>query len=121
MAEVTVTSGGRQVQVYTVAPAAQASAAAAAVVTGSGIDARPWGSVAYTVAVAAETIQWWVYGANASDYSDEVIVDGPSDVLAAAADSYAVAPAPYAYYRVKVADKVGGTHGTVTVRGIAKD
>lgn len=120
MAEISVSSGMRQVQVYTVAPVAQASTADPAVVTGSEIDARPWQSVAYTVLNAAETIQWWAYGANASDYSDEVIVDGPSDVLAAAADSYAVAPAPYAYYRVKIVDKVGGTHGTVTVHGIAK-
>ncbi len=120
MAEVLVVAGTRQVPVEMVTPNAQISTASVVAVTGSEIDARAWRSVAYTVAVATNTVQWWVYGANASDYSDEVIVDGPSDVAAAAADSYAVEQAPYAYYRVKIIDKVGGTHGTVTVRGIAK-
>jgi hypothetical protein len=103
-----------------VAPAAQASANDPAVVAGSEIDARGWSSLAYTILNADNTVTWWVYGANASDYSDEVIVDGPSDVAAAAADSYAVAQAPYAYYRVKIESKVDGAHGNVTVVGIAK-
>lgn len=120
MTESTVRSGTRQVQIETVAPDAQASTATAAVLTGSAIDARPWRSVAYTVKVASNTITWWVYGANSADYSDEVIVDGPSDVAASANDSYAVEQAPYGFYRLKIVDKVGGSHGTVTAHGIAK-
>lgn len=120
MAETIVSSGTRHVPVEQVTPAAQVSANDPAVVAGSGIDARPWRSIAYTIVNVDETITWWVYGANAADYSDEVIVDGPSDVLAAVVDSYAVSQAPYGFYRVKIESKVDDTHGTVTVRGIAK-
>lgn len=115
-----LTPGQRQVEILAVAPDAQASTNDPAVLDGSEIDARAWRSVAYTVLVATNTITWWVYGANASDYSDEVIVDGPSDVTAGAADSYAIAQAPYGYYRVKIESKVDDTHGAVTCRCIAK-
>jgi hypothetical protein len=115
-----VTPGGRQVEVLAVAPDLQASTNNPAVVAGSAIDARPWRSLSYTITVAANTITWWVYGANRSDYADEVIVDGPSDVAAGAADSYAVEQAPYAYYRVKVESKVDGAHGNVGLCGLAK-
>jgi hypothetical protein len=115
-----VIAGTRQVPIETVTPDAQASVAAETVLDGSEIDARGWRSLAYTLLNADETITYRVYGANASDYSDEVVVSGPTDILAAAASSYAVAQAPYGYYRVKILDKVGGTHGTVTLAGIAK-
>lgn len=87
---------------------------------GSGIDARSWRSVAYTIAVATQTVNWKVYGANASDYSDEVEVKAEAAVAAAAVDSYAVAQAPYSYYRVKIQSAAPGVVGTATVRGIAK-
>ena len=120
MTVATVVSGSRQVQIDQVAPAAQASVNAETVLAGSEMDMRAWRSLAYAVKVITNTITWWVYGANASDYSDEVIVNGPTDVLAAAASSYAVAQAPYAYYRAKIQSKVAGVHGTVTLGGIAK-
>lgn len=120
MTTVNVIAGNRQVPIEQVAPAAQASTNDPAVVAGSDLDMRGWRSLAYTILVAANTITWWVYGANAADFSDEVIVDGPSDVVADAADSYDVEQAPYAYYRVKIESKVDGAHGTATVRGIAK-
>lgn len=120
MATVMVMAGTRQVPIEMVTPNAQASANAAAVLAGSDLDMRGWRSLTYTVQVAANTVTWWVYGANKADYSDEVIVDGPSDVAATASDSYAVSQAPYAYYRVKVQSKVAGSHGTVTLAGIAK-
>lgn len=104
----------------TVAPAAQVSTASAVVVTGSEIDARPWTTVAYTVVVANEAIKWSVWGAHAADYSDEVAVLSPATVAAAASSSYAATPAPFSRYRVKIIDDSGGTHGTATVRGIAK-
>lgn len=115
-----LTAASRQVEILAVAPDAQAGTNDPAVLDGSEIDARAWRSVAYTVVNADQTITWWVYGANASDYSDEVIVDGPSDVAAGAADSYAVAQAPYGYYRVKFENKVNDTVGTLTCRVIAK-
>lgn len=104
----------------TVAPAAQASTASTVVVADSEIDARPYSSVAYTISVATNAIKWSVFAANAADYSDEVAVVSATTVAAGASTSYAVAPAPYSYYRVKIIDDSGGVHGTATVRGIAK-
>jgi hypothetical protein len=117
---VLLTAAQRQVEILAVAPDAQASTNTATAVAGSALDARPWRSVAYTIVGATQTIEWWVYGANAADFSDEVIVDGPADVAAAAVDSYAVAQAPYAYYRVKIKSKVNDVHGAALVRGLAK-
>lgn len=115
-----VTAGSRQVQIETVAPDAQASTASTAVVTGSEMDARPWRSVAYTIKVATNSVDWSVFGANASDYSDEVAVQAAATVAAGAASSYAVAQAPYSYYRVKIIDTSAPNHGTATVRGVMK-
>jgi hypothetical protein len=116
----TVLAGTRQREIERVAPAAQASTAAETVLAGSEIDARAWLTVAYTLKNITNTITYRVYGANLADYSDAVVVSGPTDILAAAASAYAVSPAPYGYYRVTIADKVGGVHGTVTLVGIAK-
>jgi hypothetical protein len=112
--------GGNQRWVEQLTPNVQASTNNPAVVVGSEVDMRALRSLSYTITVAANTITWWVYGANRSDYADEVIVDGPSDVAAGAADSYAVEQAPYAYYRVKVESKVDGAHGNVGLCGLAK-
>lgn len=108
------------VGVNIITPTAQASTASTAVVDGSEFDARAWRSLAYTIKVATQDVTWSVFGANASDYSDEVAVLSPASVAAGAGSSYAVAQAPYAYYRVKIIDTVGGVHGTATVRGILK-
>ncbi len=115
-----VTTEGRHVEVVIVVPDAQTSTNSAAVVTGSAMDVRAYTSLAYTIAVATNTVTWWVYGANASDYSDEVIVDGPTNVTAGSVDSYAVTQAPYGYYRVKIQSTTPDSHGSATVRGIAK-
>lgn len=121
MSVTTVTAGGRrQVPIETVAPDPQASTNATVVVTGSGMDARPWTSLAYTVVVATNAIKWSVFGANAADYSDEVAVLSAATVAAGAGSSYSVSLAPFAYYRVKIIDDSGGVHGTATVRGIMK-
>lgn len=84
------------------------------------IDVGPWLSLAYTIAVATNSIDWTVFGANAADYSDEQVVQAEAAVAAAATGTYAVAQAPYRYYRVKIKSTVAGTHGTATVVGIAK-
>ena len=103
-----------------VTPAAQASTNAYADVAGSTIDARLLDSIAYTLTNITNTITWRVLGANASDFSDSLIVQAAADVAAAASANYSAAPAVWRYYKVQVIDKVGGSHGTVTVRGIAK-
>lgn len=103
-----------------VTPAAQASVAAYADVAGSTLDTLMYGSVAYTLVNATQTISWKVLGANASDFSDAVEVQAEADVLAAGVASYSATVAVWRYYKVQIKDKVGGTHGTVTVRGVAK-
>jgi hypothetical protein len=120
MSETIVATGTRQVPIEMVTPAAQASVNAETLLAGSAIDMRPWRSLAYTLTNITNTITYNVYGANLSTYADEVLVSGPTDILAAGVSSYAVAQAPYAYYRVKILSKVGGAHGTVTLTGIAK-
>jgi len=120
MAVILIANAHRQAAVDSVAPVAQASANAEAVLAGSEIDARMWRSIAYTVAIAAAGVKWAVYGANAADYSDEQAVQALTNVAAAASGAYAVAQAPYAYYRVKIVSNVADTPGTATLRGIAK-
>ncbi len=103
-----------------VTPAAQASVNAYADVIGSTLDTQMYGSVAYTLVNATQTISWKVLGANASDFSDAVEVQAEADVLAAASASYSATVAVWRYYKVQIKSKVAGVHGTATVRGIAK-
>jgi hypothetical protein len=102
------------------APVAQTTTNDPAVLAGAEIDARDWLTVSYTVSVATNTITWWVYGANLATYAGEVIVSGPTDVVAGATSAYAVTPAPYGFYRVKVDSKVDASFGSVTCVGITK-
>lgn len=110
----------KNVAVDIVTPAAQLSANADAVVVGSEIDALAWNSVSYTIIVVGNNVTWTVFGANAADYSDEQVVNAAAPVATGATGTYAVAQAPYSYYRIKIRSTVGGVHGTATVRGIAK-
>lgn len=115
-----VSPGGRSVEVTTCTPDAQASTASTAVVTGSGLDTGPHLTACYTIKVATNAIKWSVFGANVSDYSDEVAVLSAATVASGANSSYTASPAPFRYYRVKIIDDSGGVHGTATVNGIAK-
>ena len=101
-----------------VSPAAQASTAEYVVLAGSEMTVLEYICLAYTILIATFSVKWKVFGANTSDFSDEVEVQGEASVAAAAASSYAVTVAPYAYYRVKIIDDAG--HGSATVVGIAK-
>lgn len=98
----------------------QASTNATANVAGVEIDATQYRTVCYTIAVATHDVDWSVFGANSADYSDEVAVLAATKVAAGANSSYSASPAPFRYYRVKIIDDVGGTHGTATVNGICK-
>jgi hypothetical protein len=102
------------------APAAQLSTNAYAVVAGSEMSMLDGICLTYTILIATQSVKWKVFGANLATFADEVEVQGEATVVAAASSSYAVTVAPYAYYRVKIVDAVGGTHGTATVTGIAK-
>lgn len=101
-------------------PIVQPSTSGTVVVAGAEIDATQMKTVCYTGLAATHDVDWSVWGANVSDYSDETAVLAATKIAAGAAGSYTAAPAPYRYYRVKVIDDVGGTHGTITVNGIAK-
>src|SRR3990167_3279189 len=84
----------------TVAPAGLASTNS--LVALAAIDTGPWKSLAYTIKVITASVDWTVFGANAADYSDEQIVQAEAAVAAAGKSFYAVAQAPYRYYRVKI-------------------
>ncbi len=118
---IAATPEGTVREIATVDPVAQDSTNATVVLAGSEIDARPWKSVCYTLSVITNTVTYTVFGANLATYADEVIVSGPTDILAAANGTYAVAQAPYSYYRVKILTKVNPNHGTVTLHGVAKN
>lgn len=120
MAEVTVLAGTRQVQVLREAPDDQASVNALTVLAGSEIDARAWRSVAYTLQVITASVNWTVFGANESDYSDEVEVQAEAAVAANATGSFSDGEAPFGHYRAKIKSTVADTPGTATLRGLAK-
>ncbi len=62
---------------------------------------------------------WQVFGANKSDYSDEVSVSGPTNITALAASISYTTSSPYTYYRVKAQSKTAGHSGTIYVTAIA--
>lgn len=117
---ISVLAGLQSVDLFATGPVAQASTSSYVAVAGTDIDARAWRSVAYTIAVATHDVTWQVLGANSADYSDAVVVQAGASVVAGANSSYAIAQAPFAFYRVQIEDTVGGTHGTATVNGVAK-
>ncbi len=121
MAEVTLSFGSIRKPADEVTPAAQASIDAETVVTGSELDASVFSVLSYTVKnTGANAIDITTYGANASDFSDEVLVDTMNAIAAAAIDSYVVDRPPYRYYRCKVAADSGGSQGAATLRGVAR-
>ncbi len=99
---------------------AATSTASTAVATGAEIDATQFRTVCYTITVATHDVDWSVFGANVSDYSDEVAVLAAVKVASAGVSSYTVSPAPFRFYRVKIIDDVGGTHGVATINGVGK-
>lgn len=110
--------GDTMVLTLKVNPAAQLGTGAYAVVVGSNMDVSAYKTVAYTIKVADFSVYWKVFGANNSDFSDEVEVKSEASVAAAGVDSYAVSIAPYSYYRVKIKNNAGA--GTATVSGVSK-
>jgi len=102
-----------------VAGSVQASTNAYAML-GVVLDCRAANSVALTVINADQTITYKVQGANRSTFADAVEVQAPADLAAAAIGYYASASPVYAYYRVMIIDKVGGTHGNAVMTAIVK-
>jgi hypothetical protein len=106
-------------QAQEITPVAQASVAAYADVAGSEADMLYFKSLSYTLINATQTITYQILGDNRSDYGSAVVIQ-TADILAAGTATYAVAQAPYRYYKVQIKDKVGGVHGTTGVYGLAK-
>jgi len=117
----TIVVGTRLILLEKVGPLSQACPDTTAVaVTGGDIDARGWITVAITVLCVDETITWIVYGAHASDFSDEVVVQVAADILADAVGFYTASPAPFGYYRAKVVNKVAESVGSIVYNALAK-
>lgn len=78
-------------------------------------------AMSYTIVnTGDDTISWILYGGNASDLSDKVIVKASADILAAGVDSYSNSFAPFEYYGIFIKSKVDDTPGEATIRGIVK-
>lgn len=77
-------------------------------------------SLSYTIKVITNSVDWTVFGANLSDYSDEQVVQAEAAVAAGASGKYTEPQATYRHYRTKIKATVGGNQGTATVVGIAK-
>ena len=84
------------------------------------IDCRGYQSLSYTLLATIQDLKWTVYGANISDYTDEVVVQSEAVVAADAVGSYTATQAPFGFYRVKAANNVGGVVGTAAIQAYAK-
>ncbi len=91
-------------------------------VTFADLDTQFKKSVSFTIenTDGANSLDWRVIGANASDYSDAAIVQAEATVASGAFDSFAVTQAPYRYYGVEIKATAGGSQGDGLVRGYAK-
>lgn len=116
-----ISTGSRQTEVG-ICSDSQVSTSTTAAIAGSRsvLDARGWQKLAYTVKVQTAAVTWSVWAANNSNFSDEVVIQNPASVASGAAGTYVIEYPPYSYYRVKIVDTVGGTHGTASVYGITK-
>jgi len=119
MTMTTIVNGDRHTQVDSVS-VTQTSTNTDVIVTGSNLDARGYSALSYTVAAATNDLDYTVYGANVSDFSDKVAIVAKNTCTAGTTETYAVTPPPYAYYCVYLDATVDATHGTLTVNGIAK-
>ena len=101
--------------------AVQASTNDPTLVTGSILPAWMGLSVSYTIVNSGDdTISWVVYGGNAADLLDKVIIQASADVLTGAASSYSAFVAPFAYYGLYIESKVDDTPGEATIKGVVK-
>ncbi len=111
-------SGTRQLPVEQIT-ASQLSTASLVAITGATIDVSAWKSLSVTAIVITNDVDVKVFGANIADYSDETLITTLAPTTTApAAVSYT--PPPFRYYRLKVIDHSGGSHGTATVNMFAK-
>lgn len=99
----------------------QVSTNTSVLVVGSILQAWAGLSVSYTVVnTGDDTISYVVYGGNAPDLSDGIIIQGAADILSGAVGSYSAFVAPFSYYGIFAESKVDNTPGEATVRGVVK-
>lgn len=114
-------SGNMGASATQVSPVAQTSTDTLTLVAGSTMDTLNYRTIAYTIKNTHGTngVTWSVFGANASDLSDKVIVSVGATLAAGISASYS-ATAVYRYYAVYEISTLIVTPGQLTVRGIAK-
>jgi len=83
------------------------------------IDCSAASKIIVSAAAKLKGASYQVFGANASDFSDEVSVLGPTTVLVDAWNYQTISSPVKTYYRVKVQDAVSGDHATVFVSFVA--
>lgn len=124
------TDVGKRIIIYGAGPAAgretfSASAVGAINTTNSytvvcEMDAQSAVKVEFAGNCSLNNVTWEVFGANLSNYSDEVIISGPTTITALAASiSYVETTPLHRYYRVKALSTVSGQSGTIYVTCVA--
>ncbi len=101
-------------------PIAQASVNTLTLLANSDMDARIWEALSYTISVITDSVDWTVFGANQSDFSDEVAVQAAASIAAGASGNYSIHVPVFGFYRVKIASTVADTPGTATLVGRVK-
>lgn len=101
--------------------ATQVSTNTSTLVAGSTISTSVGNGLGLTIVnTGSNTITWILYGSNASDLSDKVIVKASADILTTASDSYSNSFAPFLYYSTYIQSKVNDTPGTAVIRAFIK-
>ncbi len=103
-----------------IASTGDAQTSTSSYVVAAAMDAQAATQVKWAANSATNDVTWEVYGSNSAVFAGEVLVHGPENVVALAASvSYLDAAPAYRYYRVKIKDTVGGTHGVAFITGLS--
>ena len=90
-------------------------------IPGSDFDAFAVDTLGITVVNSgANSLTFQVLGGNLPDFSDAVVVGGPTAVAAGASGSYTTFFAPFRYYKTQAKDTAGGSHGIAVVNVLGR-
>jgi len=89
---------------------------------GAALDATHTASVSYTILNkhATRVLHWKVLADNDAAFTAPVTIQAEADIAGAASATYAVAQAPYRYYKVQIQSQDAGLACTADLFGIAK-
>lgn len=89
---------------------------------GLALDAAHAASVSYTILNkhATRVLHWKVLADNDPSFATAVTVQAEADIAGTASATYAVAQAPYCYYKVQIQSQDAGLACTADLYGIAK-